>query len=167
MHILIVVCSNIVLCAGKVAALSDFEAALARGFDGVYFVDRKYDLYSCLSHCSEVYKIMLHGTALITALDCNFIDVMPELRHIYVAELVGCAFLWEKIDRVKPAPHCIWLNVLWTTSIVSRIANMSYETVHLSHHSEAEWVDYWIDHCRYSPQSHPEKSPKIWNIIHC
>ena len=65
MHIPIVVC-----CAGKVAALvaglSDCEAA--RGFDEKYFAD-PYKLWFywfkfCLSHCSEVCKIMLHGTTL-------------------------------------------------------------------------------------------------------
>ena len=49
----------------------------------------------------------------------SFMNVMPVLWHVPVcvwhAELVGYV-VREKIDRVKTAPHCNWLNALSTTS---------------------------------------------------
>ena len=176
MSIPIVVC-----CAGKVAApvagLSDCEAALARGSMGNILRIQTYDFIDLYSVSVIALKCAIScymGLRYNINLVISFMNVMPVLWHVPVcvwhAELVGYV-VREKIDRVKTAPHCNWLNALSTTSylVVARIANINYKTMHPSHHSETEWVDCQsitdihhnhtcIIHTRNVPRSEPASS---------
>ena len=111
MYIPIVVC-----CAGKVTApvagLSDCEAALARGFDGKYFADTNYDFIDLDSVSVIAVKSAIScymGLRYNATLVISFMNVMPVLWHVPVCVCDIRSWwdvVWEKIDRVKTAPHC-------------------------------------------------------------
>ena len=117
----------VVCCAGKVAApivgLSDCEAALARGSMGNILQIQNIDLYSVSVIAVKCAISCYMGLRYNTTLVISFMNVMPVLP-VWHVKLPVCVCdmrsRWdverEKIDRVKTASHCNWLNALSTTS---------------------------------------------------